>query len=122
MRRYEESDYFEITSWISKRGMTLASKMDVPEVGYIEPGVACGFIIQTDTRTAIIDFFISNPDAARRKRSNALYSILSELIKHARWLNYKKLNASIRVEASKELAKNLGFREVGEHSEFAKEL
>jgi hypothetical protein len=122
MRRYDAADYSDLSSWLSKRGMPLSQKMDLPEVGYIEPDVACGFLIQTDTKTAIIDFVISNPEASRRERNSALNCILRELIKHARWLHYKRINASIQVSVSKELAKSVGFRELGEHSEFMKEL
>ena len=107
MRRYDSADYSDLTSWLSKRGLPLSQKMDLPEVGYIEPDVACGFLIQTDTKTALIDFVISNPDASRRERSSALNSILRELIKHARWLNYRLVSASIQVSASKELAKSV---------------
>lgn len=122
MRRYEATDYPEIVSWLEKRGLNLSQKMDLPEVGYFEPGVACGFLIQTDTKTALFDFFISSPEVSRKARSRAIESITSELIKHARWLHYKRINCSIAIMANKERAKTFGFREVGDHTEFVKEL
>ena len=122
MRRYEPSDYSDLEEWIKKRGMLLASKMELPEIGIIEPGIGCGFLVQTDIKTAILDFFFSNPEASRKRRHDALFEIGQGLIQEARWLDYKRVSCSSRFVITQDLARSLGFRELGEFTDFIREV
>lgn len=123
IRPYQESDYPIVVEWLNKHGMPPKNgKIDFPEIGYIDPEVGVGFLIKTELKSAIIDFFISNPDSNRRNRSRTMDNITSRLIQHARWLKLKSITCTTNVESNKKRAERYGFKPVGEFTNFCKEL
>lgn len=89
-RKYMNEDFEEIRSWYDMRGMTVELQ-DLPKVGFIVPGVAAGFIMQTDTNCCILEPFIANPLTLKKCREVALDSIFKHLIKEAQTLGFKKI-------------------------------
>lgn len=122
MRLWEISDYDQVSSWFKARSMPSPRRGDFPQVGFIVEGVAVGFLVQTDTPCAIIDFFISNPAASRRKRREALDSITDELVRAARSLGFRAVKADTEILTIKKRAQRSGFRALGEFSSFIKGL
>lgn len=78
-RTYRSSDLEEIRSWYEKRSMTCIPDL-LPPIGVIVPGIACGFIMRTDTKACILEPFIANPDALQGQRDEALTQILQTLV------------------------------------------
>lgn len=113
MRLYEPSDYPIVKEWIEMRGFPTPLPSDLPEIGFIEDFVAAGFLIQTDTSTAIIDFYVTNPEASPIKRAYALNKLTECLIQDAKSRGYKKVRCSTRVVSISKLAKFHGFKSVG---------
>lgn len=56
----------------------------IPPVGFIEEGVAAGFLIQTDSGFAMLDGYVSNPEAPSEVRHEAFLAITERLLEAAR--------------------------------------
>lgn len=74
-------DLVEVNNWLRARGELNLDQDLVPPQGFIEPGVACGFMITTNTSVAFLEHFVSNKDAKKEERAKALDEIAARLIK-----------------------------------------
>src|SRR5712692_7696099 len=61
MRRYESSDLAEMNEWYARRGMAPMDPAHLPTIGYIEPGVAAGFMYVTDSKLVFLENYVANP-------------------------------------------------------------
>lgn len=122
MRTYRPDDYEELKAWCQDRQMRVPQPDDLPLFGLIEPGVAAGFLVMTDTRTAILDFFISNPQAHAIRRGRAVDIIILGLMERARYLGVKRLLCDTQIDTIKRKALNLAFEPLGQYSVFCKEI
>jgi hypothetical protein len=84
MRRFTVEDYNEISTWYLSRNMTPVRQDFLPPVGFIVPGVAAGFIMQTDSNLAILEPFISNKESKSIERHEALDKIMAALVEYAK--------------------------------------
>lgn len=94
----------------------------VPDIGFIEPGVAAGFLIQTNIPCAIIDLYISNPRVEKAIRDEALDRITQMLFQKAKSLGCKVVRCESQVNTIKERAVRNGCKPVGDFTLFVKEL
>lgn len=120
MRLYESDDYPAIKYWFSQRGLQAPSPSSLPKLGVIVDHMAAGFLIQTDTSMAIIDFYISNPDVEAHRRDHALDQITEALLKHAKRLGFKSVKSTTYLDAIAKRAKDHGFNEIGMFRTFVK--
>lgn len=74
VRRTTDDDIVQITEWLRLRGSPVP-KIGFPPFGMIVDGVACGFLIFCDCDLAMVDFFISNPNASNEDKEIA-YDLL----------------------------------------------
>lgn len=122
MRLFEGDDYEIIARWFEKRGMRCPPVQYFPKVGFIEDLCAAGFLIQTDTPVAIIDFLISNKGVSELKRGRGIESVVDALIKEAKRRGFKSIRATSQIGSVCDLAKRFKFVEVGEFKTFFKEI
>lgn len=83
MRRYCPSDYDEVCAWYEARGMNPPDRSMLPQVGYIVPGVAAGWLCQTDCDLAFLDGYVTHPEASKERRHDALDAITGALLEDA---------------------------------------
>ena len=88
VRRYTKEDEKEVIGWFHSRKIDITPDY-LPKVGYIQSGIAAGFIYQTDANFCIFESFISNPNTSKSERKEALREIVTEMIKEAKQLGYK---------------------------------
>ncbi len=84
MRRFNANDLDTVNSWYMARGMRVMEPDELPAVGFYEPGVAAGFVYQTDSSIALLEGYVTNPDADPVVRDGALDSITLALMRAAR--------------------------------------
>jgi hypothetical protein len=84
MRRYEPGDLAELNAWHAARWLAPLRAGSLPAVGYIEPGVAAGFLYRTDSDLALLDGYITSPAATARARHRAVAAITEALLGSAR--------------------------------------
>jgi len=109
-RKYKDRDFRYIDLWYRRRGMVPLTPNILPKVGVIVPGIAAGFLMQTDTVSAILEPFISNPKADQKLRDAALYQIMRELIVTAQNLGYRQLFGFSSSKQMTGRALELGFK------------
>lgn len=122
IRLYETNDYESMKGWYEKRGHPVPHGTFLPPVGYIEPGVAAGFLVACDNYVGIFDFYISNPDAAKELRMKAFDDITKRLFEYAEYLKIKVLKADTQIPVIKDLCRKFNFKYVGEFSTFTREI
>lgn len=83
MRLVVKEDWKTINEWRSKRSIHIIPDSLYPPTGLIEPNVAAGFINFTQTNTAFFENFVSNPDADKKEREDAIMKISESLEKMA---------------------------------------
>lgn len=115
MRLYESDDYPTIQEWYVARGVPVPLPGDFPKVGFIEDLCAAGFLTETDTPCAILDFFISNPECPAGDRSKALDLITQNLISHAKRKGFRRVICTTSVPAIHKRAVSMKFVPIKEH-------
>lgn len=104
-----KTDLIELNCWIIARNGDPLDEKDLPRMGQIVPGVACGFIVTTDCSTCFLECFVSNREAPKEKRELALEKIAKWGEKLAAILGYKRILAITESPTLLKLAKNMGF-------------
>lgn len=122
VRPFDDEDYPDFKEWHEKRGIIAVPKDCLPTRGFVVPGVAMGFLIQTDCKLGLIDFFITNPDVAKAHRRAALNEIGAAIEKRAKTIGIRYLKADSKHDFIKILAKLYGGSYIGEYTAFIKEI
>lgn len=122
MRKFEDYDYSAMNEWYGARNLKAPPKDCLPKTGLIEDATACGFLVETNCKFAILDFFCSNPNASKEDRLEAIHEIAFLLTLHAKKLGFKGLKCDTRFENIKLMANKQGFDYLGEYSTFFKEI
>lgn len=110
-----------IDHWFQARGSKAAQDL-LPKVGFIVPGIAAGFLMQTDTGCCILEPFIANKDTDKAERNKALEAIMGELIQEASRLGFKRIFGFSSNEPMISRALKFGFVIVEESTTVCKEL
>jgi hypothetical protein len=122
MRLFDSDDYETLCVWFLGRGMVPPPLSSFPKTGFIEDMCAAGFLVETDTTVACIDFMISNPECAPKKRSEAIDNVAKMLIDHAKRKNYKYVKCATVLQSVVKRSEKLGFNLLGEFKTLIKEL
>lgn len=123
MRRFEPADIDEINGWYEARGLPRLERWAFPENGFIEPGVAAGFLYLTDSGLALLEGVVTNPAAEAKSRHAALGEIGASLIDEARRRDVKRLLGICRDRGIADRAvEHHGMRPVGVYGLVAMEV
>lgn len=122
IRRYTQEDYTEMCSWYEARDMKPVRQSEIPQVGFIIPGIAACFLLQTDSAVAFFDGFITNPNTTKIQRSDALALIDDVLIETAKLLGYSQFfvftqHPTIRTECTRQ-----EYIDLGQYQMYCKEV
>lgn len=122
MKRYDPAMYEQINEWFKDhKGDSIPEAM-IPKVGFYVPGVAAGFLINTDTPICFLEPFISNPKAPKELRSKALEGIVECLEAEAVKLGYRYVYGISTAPTMLNLVKSKGWVDLGSQTVVAKEL
>jgi hypothetical protein len=72
--------------WAVAQGIAPLVPEILPRVGVVEPGVAVGWLYQTDSRVGLLEEFITNPKASSKSRHAAVDEIGLALLARAKEL------------------------------------
>lgn len=122
IRVFREEDIDEVNDWLDDRGQAGISNLVLSRTGYIAPGVACGFLYATDSRICFLDFYISNPLAAREARHEALDEITRCLIETAKSRGYLIIMGASSHKTIQERCVRFGFNPQGPQELYTMEI
>lgn len=94
----------------------------LPKVGFISPGVAAGFLYQTDSCVAIIDGYISNPVLNRADRDEALDEVTQALLNKAKELGFTHVKCETKLTSIGARAERHGFVPLGTFTYYVRVL
>lgn len=121
-RKYGYRDFRAISQWYEARSLTVPPHDALPKEGIIVPGVAAGFLMQTDTSSCILEPFIANPKASIGLRNEALNLILHQLTERAKQLGYDRAFGFASSETMIKRSLDQGFRAIELCTTVCKEL
>lgn len=122
IKQFDKSDIEEINSWYHKRNLTPIPLESLPQFGYLVPGIACGFLMQTDASSAFLEGFATNPDAKPYHRVDALDAIAKKLIEVAKELGYKDIYAMTTHPTIMAACRDNEFVNIGKYTTFMREV
>ena len=111
LKRYSAKDYGLIRDWASMRQENAIDAKYLPKLGLVSQGVAVGFLQQTNTPIAYLEFFMTNPQANAFKRGKALQDIAKGLLEIAKTKNIDIVQMNSKHASLLHLGKTLGFKE-----------
>lgn len=122
IRAFNKSDYEEIATWYAGRDQPIPTPKALPEIGYIEPGVAAGFLFRTDANWCLIESYIAHPNSDSKVRSEALDLITFALIQTAKEMGFRHIVSMTKNEAIIQRAKKHDFKSMGQYEMLSKEI
>ena len=120
MRRFSAIDLPEVQGWYALRHLAPPTLDMLPDFGCIEPEVAAGWLYCTDSSFALLDGYITNPEAFSRDRDAALDVITSELLAEARRAGFRHVLAYTRHGSIGRRAMRHGFRGLGDRAMYGR--
>lgn len=113
MRRFEQSDLAALNDWNRTRGDPELPAEMLPHVGYVEPGIAAGFLYSTDAGLCLLENFVSCPSAGPKARNEAVESITDALLDAAKACGFKHVLVICRNSAVRKRAERRNFHDMG---------
>lgn len=100
---YEPARHYEmIKSWVLQRNVcSILPPEFFPQVGFVSPGLAAGFLYQTDSALGLVEGLFSNPNSNPSDRGLALNKIIEAIIEKAKMLGIKNLFAMSELRSVK---------------------
>jgi hypothetical protein len=99
MRTFSDSDLEQVNRWEQAQGLKPSELSSLSGNGWIEPGVAAGWLYSTDSDFCLLDGVVSNPEAAADERHMALDRIQQMAGIWAKALGFKHLVALCTVDS-----------------------
>lgn len=122
MRRFKPFDCPEICGWYKAWKMEPIAGGRLPEMGYIVPGVAAGFVYLCEARMAFIEGLIANPAKSKACRDEALDLIVLGLIDYANEQDRDYIFGFTKLQAVVDRGLNHKFKPLGTFHMMAKEI
>ena len=107
VRPFTESDLPEFNRWLALRGMLPLRRSSLPRMGRIVPGVAAGFLMQTDTDRAFLEPLLTNPEAPPNQRNDAINEIVLSLMLLAGGIGSRSITALVSQDANNLIARGV---------------
>lgn len=108
IRRYDETDFAVINQWWIAHGWTMVPSM-LPRIGFVVDGICAGFLYQTDSTFALLEWVISNPASEKESRRQGLDLLVEAAIREAKDLGFKVLYSTLKHPALIKRYENHGF-------------
>lgn len=96
MRRFEKEDLADANEWRIARGLQPWPESVLPAFGLFVEEVAAGFIYVTDSDMALLEGYVTNPDASPEARNQALDEVTDGLLARCKALGMKRVVAFAR--------------------------
>src|SRR5262249_7948099 len=107
-RYVPEHHYESFRQWHAGRVQNAVDPASLPQVGFVVPDLAMGFLYQTDSKLCLIEALVANPAAPKEQRSRALDRVLESLIDEARRLGFRVLQGQTALSAVVDRVRRLG--------------
>lgn len=107
--RFDPKLHYELLELWRKPWNETMTPDALPEVGYVVPDKAAGFLYRTDSSVAWIEGIIAAPGLSKEVRSEAVNAIVAAIRDEARRQGFKLLLGYSQLDAIVDRAKRFGF-------------
>ena len=121
VRAYKSDDFGTVQTWLAKRKLTAPSPELLSEIGFIT-NECVGFLYLTNSGMAILDSYVSDPEASKAARAEAFTEITKRLISAAEAHGVIMLKADTQFKSILALCQQFEFQETGHYTSFQKRL
>lgn len=104
-----QKDYEMLAKWWLHHGWGDVPAIILPKEGFIVNEICAGFIYQTDSKIAWIEYIVSDPASEKEYRAQSLDILIDNLIKRAKELGFLVAFATLEHPALIERYKKHGF-------------
>jgi hypothetical protein len=111
--RFDPKVHHELLNQWRKPWGELMTPEALPQVGFVVPDKAAGFLYRTDSSVALIEGIIAAPGLSREERNGAVDAIVAAVRDEARRQGFKLLLGYSQLDAIKVRAEKFGFMHVG---------
>lgn len=109
-RRFTHEDYPTVVEWWNQHKWIVIPENALPVHGMIVDDVACAWLYLADGGLCLLEWYISNKDANREDRGEALELIIDELIKIAEDKNQMYIISSVMIPRLAKRLEDKGFQ------------
>lgn len=109
MRKFEDKDYPVVCEWWKGYDWPEIPYTMLPINGLIIDNTCAGFLYQTDSDLAWIEFIVGNPTIDKNKRAEGLEQLIGGLKDKAKELGFKTVFTATRHERLVDRFKEKGF-------------
>jgi hypothetical protein len=91
VRAYTPSDYKDLEQWWKDQNWDPVPPSILPDLGFIVPGVAAGFLYTTNSTVAWMEWIVANPKKTFEIRDEALNAVLKTIESRAKELGFSTI-------------------------------
>lgn len=108
-RKIIPADYATLAKWWTAQNFPTIAPEYLPQCGLIVDGLCAGFLYESDSAIAWVEWIVANPEAEKALRREALDKLLDALVLHAKERGYKAIFTSVAHPGLLERYKQHGF-------------
>ena len=106
----KDKDYDELCRWWTSHGWCALPKEDIPDTGFIANDTAFGCLyIDIHGRFAMMEWIVTNPDAAPRDCLRSLNEVIDRLLATAKEIGVTRVYSVLKHEKLEKLYQKHGF-------------
>ncbi len=105
----QAEDLAQIDGWSRQRGVMEDPDGWRPQLGYWVPGVLAAWLYRTDSKVALIDGVIANPDTSADQRRLAMRAVSDAIASKARSEGFRWLKGLTRFSTVAENGRDAGY-------------
>lgn len=110
VRPFTTDDYDMMVRWYKHRDLRPPQLEMLPKIGFIVPGIAATFLYMMENNLSWSDGTITNLNASRSERQEAIVKLFEEIEKAAKAAGIKYILSSTKLPVMVEYAKNAGWK------------
>jgi hypothetical protein len=108
-RRFKDSDFDSVIGWLDKRQTPRFKRSFLPKRGWIVDDVGVIFLLKSDCKIGVLDFFVTNPEIDQEIRLQACDLLIQEAEKEAKKIGFEMVVGHTKILKVQALGIRYGF-------------
>lgn len=105
----QQADLPTIADWHHRRGMPAWPEGWLSPHGYWVPGLAAGWFVPTESCRALLEDFVTNPDADKATTNEALFAVEARICEEARARGFRFLIGTTKLSVIRDRVRRAGY-------------
>lgn len=105
----QQADLPTIAGWHYSRGIGAWPEGWLSPYGYWVPGLAAGWFVPTESSRALLEDFVTNPEADRAATNEALFAVEARICEEARARGFRYLIGATKLDVIRSRVRRAGY-------------